>query len=145
MSWPDHIRHIMETHIPFNQFLGIRVAKVDKGQVRMEIGYRPELIGDSSRGAIHGGVLSTLADTAGGAAVWSAVEDVRARVQTIDLRVDYLRPGKAELIVAEAAVVRIGRRVGVVDVRMFHPSAPEDTIATAKGVYNIGVPKAVSQ
>jgi len=130
---------MMETQIPFNKVVGIRVAEVDRGRVRLEIPFREELIGDSVRRAIHGGVLSTLADTAGGAAVWSAVEDPRARVQTIDLRIDYLRPGRAETLVAEATVARVGRRVGVVDVRLFHPSAPLESVATAKGVYNIGV------
>jgi uncharacterized protein (TIGR00369 family) len=132
----------MEQNIPFNRVLGIRVAKVDRGQVRMEIPFREELIGDASRPAIHGGVISSLADTAGGAAVWSALDDMKSRVSTIDLRIDYLRPGRAELLVAEAIVVRVGRRVGVVDVRLFHPSAPEDTVATAKGVYNVVVAKA---
>ena len=130
---------MMETQIPFNRVIGIRVAEVDRGRVRLEIPFRDELIGDAVRRAMHGGVISTLADTAGGAAVWSAVEDPRARVQTIDLRVDYLRPGRGETLVAEATVARVGRRVGVADVRLFHPSAPLEDVATAKGVYNIGV------
>ena len=67
---------------------------------------------------------------------------MRTRVQTIDLRIDYLRPGRGETLVAEAEVVRVGRRIGVVDVRFFHPSAVKDTIATAKGVYNVVIPKA---
>jgi uncharacterized protein (TIGR00369 family) len=74
--------------------------------------------------------------------MWSALEDGRARVSTIDIRIDYLRPGRQETLAAEASVVRIGRRVGVVDVRCFHPSAPTDTVATGKGVYNVVIPKA---
>jgi uncharacterized protein (TIGR00369 family) len=135
------LRQLVEDVIPFNRFLGIRAAEIDRGRVRLEIPFREELIGDPIRQALHGGVISMLADTAGGVAVWSALEDVRARVSTIDLRVDYLRPGKKETLVAEGGVVRIGRRVGVVDVRCFHPSAPQDTVATGKGVYNVYVPK----
>lgn len=136
------LKQVMEAHIPFNKFLGIRLADVDKGRVRMEIPFREELVGDPLRPALHGGVISTLADTCGGAAVWSAVEDPRARVQTIDLRLDYLRPGRLETLIAEANVVRLGRRLGVVDVRLFHPSAPEATVATGKGVYNVSLAKA---
>src|SRR5947209_18603367 len=102
----EMLKQVMDAYIPFNKFLGIRIAEVDKGRVRMEIPFRDELIGDPIRHALHGGVISTLADTCGGAAVWSAVDDPRSRVQTIDLRIDYLRPGKPETLVAEASVVR---------------------------------------
>ena len=139
------LKQVMDAHIPFNKFLGIRLAEVKRAgglaRVRMEIPFREELVGDPLRPALHGGVISTLADTCGGAAVWSAVEDPRSRVQTIDLRLDYLRPGRLETLVAEANVVRLGRRLGVVDVRLFHPSAPEATVATGKGVYNVVLAK----
>ena len=135
------LRQVMEELIPFNRVLGIRVVEIDKGHVRMEIAFREELIGDPVRRAVHGGVISALADTAGGCAVWSALDEETARVSTIDIRIDYLRPGRSETLVAEANVVRAGRRVGVVDIRLFHPSAPAESIATGKGVYNVVIPK----
>jgi uncharacterized protein (TIGR00369 family) len=137
----DTLRTVMEGFIPFNKHLGMRCIEVDHGHVRIEIPFREELVGDPLRPALHGGVISTMADTAGGAAVWSTLEDPRARVSTIDLRVDYLRPGKLETLVAEANVVRVGRHVGVADVRLFHPSAPSETVATGKAVFAIFVPK----
>jgi uncharacterized protein (TIGR00369 family) len=135
------VRQVLEELIPFNKVLGVRAVEIDRRHVRLEIPFRPELIGDPLRQAMHGGVMSALADTAGGCAVWSAVDEPRARVSTIDMRIDYLRPGKPETIACEANVVRLGKRVGVSDMRLFHPSAPADTIATGKGVYNIVVPK----
>ena len=138
---PTALRQVMEELIPFNKFVGVRAVEIDHGHVRLEVPFREEIIGDPFRRALHGGVISMLADTAGGGAVWSALEDPRARVSTIDMRIDYLRPGRQETLVAEASVVRIGRRVGVVDMRLFHPSSPGDSIATGKGVYNIVVPK----
>jgi uncharacterized protein (TIGR00369 family) len=138
---PDVLRQIIEEMIPFNRFLGVRVAELEHGRIRLEIPFRDELVGDWMRPALHGGVISTLADAAGGFAVWSAIENPAARVSTVDLRVDYLRPGKLEPLAAEAVVVRVGGRVGVADVRLFHPSADAVTIATGKGVYAIKVPK----
>ncbi len=133
----DAFRQLMEEMIPFNKFLGMRLTALSKGRVRLELPFREELIGDPMRRALHGGVLSTLADTAGGMAVWSEIDDTRGRVSTIDLRIDYLRPGQPELLIAEATVVRRGNRVGVADVRLFHPSNEEQTVATGKGVYNV--------
>ena len=54
---------------------------------------------------------------------------------------DYLRPAKLELLVAEASVVRMGNRVGVADVRLFNGGNPETTLATCKAVYNISIKK----
>ena len=130
------VRDVMTARIPFNAFLGIRVDELDNGFARLSIPFRDEYIRDAARPALHGGVISTLIDTAGGAAVWTTVNRLD-RVSTIDLRVDYLRPGRAETLIAEARVVRTGNRVGVVTVRAFHASAPSATVADGKAVYNI--------
>jgi len=134
---PEALRELVEKWIPFNAFLGMRVAELRNGYACIELPFRDDFIGDPLRRALHGGVLSTLADTAGGIAVWSQLSNGNSRVSTIDLRVDYLRPGKPEVIAVEANVVRQGNRVGVSDMRLFHPSSPTETVATGKGVYNI--------
>jgi uncharacterized protein (TIGR00369 family) len=135
------LRQVFEEMIPFNKFLGIRAALIEKGHVELELPWRSEFVGDPMRQAVHGGVISTLVDTAGGMALWGALENPMQRVSTIDLRVDYLRPGRTETLVAEARAIRVGRSVGVVDVRVFHRSAPDETMATGKGVYAIKSPK----
>lgn len=131
----------MEEEIPFNRFLGMRCEDVREGFVRITIPFRDELVGDPMRPALHGGVLSALADTAGGLAVWTGATDERSRVSTIDLRVDYLRPGRLATLSCEATVVRQGNRVGVADMRLYHPDAPEQAVATGKGVYNVTLPR----
>jgi uncharacterized protein (TIGR00369 family) len=140
----EALRQMMEELIPFNRFLGIRVLEVTEGGARLSLPFRPELVGDPLRPALHGGVISTLADVAGGMAMWADIEDPMARVATIDLRVDYLRPARLETLDARAHVVRQGNRVGVVDVVIFHPSTATETIATGKAVYNIVVTRAPS-
>jgi uncharacterized protein (TIGR00369 family) len=138
---PHALRRIFEEFIPFNRFLGMRATHIEAGLARIEIPFRDEFVGDPSRPAIHGGLLSTLADTAGGMAVWSSLSNPSARVSTIDLRVDYLLPGRLETVAAEARVLRVGSTVGVSDIRLYHPSDVERTIATAKGVYAVRVPR----
>jgi uncharacterized protein (TIGR00369 family) len=134
---PKEFLHLLSEVIPFNKFLGITVDEAREGFVRLRLPYRDELIGDASRPALHGGVISTLVDTAGGFAVWTQLAGVEDRVSTIDLRVDYLAPGAPEALFAEATIVRVGNRVGVVDVRCWQPSQPARTVATGKAVYNI--------
>jgi uncharacterized protein (TIGR00369 family) len=132
------VRKFMREYVPFNAFLGIDLDVLEEGHALLSLPFRPEFIGDSMRSppALHGGLTATLLDTAGGAAVWTTVQ-LQDRVSTIDMRVDYLRPGRSELLLAEATVIRTGNRVGVTTMRAYHPTTPNETIAEARGVYNI--------
>ncbi len=131
-----YLQRFVTEAVPFNRHLGIAVTAAGPGFVRMEAPFRPEFVGDPFRPALHGGIISTLIDACGGAAVWSALSP-QDRVSTVDLRVDYLRPGEMAPLVAEGTVVRLGNRVGVVDIRVYHPGREEHPIATGKGVYNV--------
>ena len=135
------LKQVLEEFIPFNKFLSVTATSLSRGRIEIEIPYRDELVGDPMKPALHGGVISMLADVAGGMAIWSMLDDMNHRLSTIDLRVDYLRPGKLEALVAEGTIVRVGRSVGVADVRLFQRSAPTDTVATGKGVYAIKSPR----
>jgi uncharacterized protein (TIGR00369 family) len=130
------VREVMTSLIPFNRELGLEVRELAPGRAVLAIPFRPGLVGDPMRPALHGGVISALIDTAGGAAVWTAIgpDD---RPSTIDLRVDYLRPGRLEALVAAAEVLRVGNRVGVTTIRAYHDDRPDELIAEGKGVYAV--------
>ena len=99
---PKELLGVIQEIVPFNKFLGITVEEASEGYVRLKLPYRDEYIGDAARPALHGGVISTLIDTAGGFAVWTQLAGVEDRVSTIDLRVDYLAPGAPEPLCADA-------------------------------------------
>ena len=67
----EDIRRFMEEHVPFNRHLGIQVDELRQGFARFFIPFRNEFIGDKRRPALHGGIISALIDTCGGAAVWT--------------------------------------------------------------------------
>ena len=127
---------LIENGLPFQKMLGIRVSEIEEGRVRLFIPFREDLIGDARRPAIHGGVISTLADVCAGFAVWTrcALTD---RIATIDLRVDYLRPAGAADLYAEATVRLLGNRVGNAQVVLWSAEAPDAHVAEGRGVYNI--------
>ena len=142
MSGPATEQHLAEVRelflekIPFNRVLGIDIQQLSPGNVLFSVPFRPELIGDPVRRSLHGGVISAVADTCGGCAVWSAIGE-EDRVSTIDLRVDYLRPGRSEELHCRGEVQRLGNRVGVAQISLFHPSSPDEPVAEAKGVYSV--------
>ncbi len=129
---PEDVLRIMELHVPFNKVLGIRGESVAVGACVLAIDPRPELIGDPTRPALHGGVISALVDTAGGVAAWTAAGE---SVSTVDLLVDYLEPAAPTgTLRAEAQLVRKGNRVCHVKVSV---RQGERLVAEGRGVYNI--------
>ncbi len=130
------LQNFIENEIPFNHFVGVKVRSIEQGKCKFYLPYRRELIGDSRRMAVHGGVLSMLIDTCGGCAVWS-MGDCGDRIATIDLRVDYLKPALETDLVAEAVVKLHGNRVGNAHVIVYPEGDPETVVAEGRGVYNI--------
>lgn len=115
--------------MPFAKLLGIDISTVNDGHAEGQIEIREDLSWNADRVMAHGGVTFTLADTVGGAALVSLVEQP---APTVDMRIDYLEAGTGDLR-AEADVVRLGSDVGTVDVLVFAEDGTE--VAEAKGVY----------
>jgi uncharacterized protein (TIGR00369 family) len=67
-----------------------------------------------AHGVVHGGVLASLADTAGGLASYMACPP-GTRVATIEMKINYLEAIDKGTVKAVAEVVRIGRHTSVVD------------------------------
>ena len=133
---PEAVRQLFEELIPFNKFLGLTIDEMSETVTRLVLPFRPEFIGNPEIPAMHGGVISATLDTTGGVAVWSQARPMD-RVSTVDLRVDYLRPGRAERLIVVADVVRLGGRVGVAELRAFHAGAEDKPVAAGMGVYNV--------
>lgn len=132
----EMMKQFMEEGIPFNVFLGMEVVDIGVGEAEMRIKAHKELTGDPFRPALHGGVISSLADTVGGLAVFSKADHDKV-ASTVDLRVDYLRPGAVDQdLHARATVIRLGNRVAATHTVVFQDD-PDKPIATAQAVYNL--------
>ena len=132
----ERLKHFAEEGIPFNRFLGFKVVELEDGAVCIKVPPRPEFTGDVLRPALHGGVISTLADTVGGLATFTQLEKGE-RASTVDMRVDYLRPGSVDLpLFGEGKVLRMGNRVAVTEM-LIHQGERERPIARASAVFNV--------
>ena len=129
----------------FNRTLGLKITAITPEQVRGRIDMRPELVGHFSYNRIHGGVISAGLDAMGGLAVMAAIgarhmdEPVMQRLQrfgklgTIDMRVDYLRPGISEYFELRAEVLRLGSRVATT--RMEFLASDGKLLSTGSAAY----------
>lgn len=137
------MRKVMEEMIAFNKLLGLRVESFDREAPKLRFDMRPELIGNPSTKILHGGVISATLDVAGGFVIMlglahemDSVPTSFPKMGTIDLRVDYLRPGRGRYFVATARIVRKGSRIAVTHMEL-HNDAGE-LIATGGAAYVIG-------
>ena len=145
---PEFIRaitRIFEQDIVFNRTLGLAVSSITPTLVRGRLSMRHDLIGHPAYNRLHGGVISAALDAMGGLAVLAAIgarhmqEPVAERLQrfaklgTIDLRIDYLRPGIGEHFELKAEVLRLGSRVA--STRMEFCAADGTLLATGCAAY----------
>jgi uncharacterized protein (TIGR00369 family) len=133
------------TSIPFNQMLGLKLDHLDGHTVTMSFSMKNDLIGNFLHGILHGGVISSVLDMAGGMAVMaSAVHKhphctpdqlaaIVGKCSTIDLHISYLRPGRGEQFIAKANLIKSGSSVSFAHMELFNQD--ETLIATANGTY----------
>jgi len=139
------INEMFSVKIPFNKVLGLKVESISYERVRVSFQMRNELMGHYKRGMLHGGVISSVIDVTGGLSAFMGVQqkipseilEARlerfGRVSTIDLRVDFLRPGIGRWFVATAYTLRTGNKVAVTRIELNNDQ--DDLIAVGTGSY----------
>lgn len=129
-------KNIIETIIPFHQLLGLQLIEMREGYASIRIPFKKELVGDPRTNRIHGGVISTAMDAAGGAAGITTLSGSTDQIATVDMLVDYLYPGRPEEIVVEGWIVRDSQSLVFTQMKAHHPG-DDRIIAQARGVYKV--------
>jgi uncharacterized protein (TIGR00369 family) len=139
------LRHVFEHAVPFNKVVGMKVESVDPGAPKLRFDMKPELIGNPRKQILHGGVISAVLDVAAGFAIHLAVLRKKVgeaddshfpTIGTINLHIDYLRPGRGSYFIATGRVVRLGNRVAVAQMELVNDA--DELIATGNAAYMVG-------
>lgn len=140
----EELRRFFLEAVPFNAFLGLEVDHLEEGCAIIGLKMRPEFIGDPVKKILHGGVISTLIDVTGGLTALSVLEFPKeTSINTIDLRVDYVRMGKGERFTCEGHIIRKGHRIIVT--RMDLKNEEGTLLALGTAAYNIFTSKGSGQ
>lgn len=139
------INEIFNEKIPFNKVLGLKVDSIGFDHVNLRFEMRDELIGNYTRGTLHGGVISSVIDVTGGLSAFMGIQQKMAdetlekklarfeKLGTIDLRIDYLRPGFGNWFVSTGYTLRTGNKVAVTRIELNNDKS--DLIAVGTGSY----------
>ncbi|MCK5695255.1 MAG: thioesterase family protein [Desulfobacula sp.] len=146
----DKIREYYLERLPFNKILGIDIDFLDyeSGQAVTSFNMTKDLIGNSIAGILHGGVTASVIDLTGGLSAFiscakihegKSLDDIEKKLAssaTIDMRVDYLRPGKGHSFQCRSRIIRAGSRIVVAKIDLYNEK--ETRIATGTATYLIG-------
>ena len=144
----QQIANFWTNDMPFNQLLGLKIKQFDCHQSEIRFTWQDKLIGNPIQKILHGGVTASALDLAGGvvaaANIIDQLEDLSAenihqslrKLGTIDLRTDFLRPGRGQEFIATAKIIRSGNKVAVA--RMELHNELNDHIAFGTGTYMVG-------
>ena len=142
------LKEITEEKIPFNKLIGMKIETLDLDKIGIRFEMRPELVGNFTRGNLHGGVISSVLDVTGGMVAWTGImkkmegqsfDEISERfnkIGTIDIRVDYLRPGLGEYFIATGSTLRTGNKVSVTRMELHNDKGI--LIAVGTGTYVVG-------
>ena len=102
---------------PFHQWLLPELLEVNEeaSSVTLRLPVRPEFCRLPGRPELHGAIVAAMVDISGHASI---AAKVLHSVATVDMRVDYLRLASGTELMATATVIKLGRTIGVVDVRI---------------------------
>ncbi|MDB5900894.1 MAG: hypothetical protein JWP41_4496 [Ramlibacter sp.] len=141
------LSEMFEQKIVFNSVLGLKITSLRPERVVGRIDMKQDLVGHYAFNRLHGGVVSAGLDAMAGLAVMAAIgarhmdESPAQRLQrfaklgTIDLRIDYLRPAIGDHFELRAEVLRLGSRVA--STRMEFLAADGKLLSTGAGAYII--------
>ncbi len=146
----DQIKAYYLEMLPFNKVLGIGIDLLDydTGEAVTRFPMAPHLIGNSVAGILHGGVTAAVIDLTGGLSALISCARCNADVPeealfnkltssaTVDMRVDYLKPGKGEDFLCQSRIIKAGSRIVVAKIDLYNEI--NDRIASGTGTYLIG-------
>ncbi|NOX35713.1 MAG: thioesterase family protein [Deltaproteobacteria bacterium] len=135
--------------LPFNKVLGINIdfLDYDTGDAVTSFNMTKDLIGNPIAGILHGGVTASVIDLTGGLSALiscakfhegkspDVIKEKLISSATIDMRVDYLRPGKGRSFQCRSRIIRAGSRIVVAKIDLYNEK--ETRIATGTATYLI--------
>ena len=113
--------------VPYVRFLGMR-AELAGDEMTAVLPFAPHLIGNMALPALHGGVIGAFMEMTALAQLSVIAPSAKVH-KTIDITIEYLRPGKAMTMYARADVRKVGRQIANVHVEAWQEARDKPAAA----------------
>ncbi len=133
MITKDEFEHTLNKEMPLIGGFGISVERIGEGEMTLAMPYRDDFVRPG--GTVMGPALFGLADVALYGAVMSAIGTVKLAVTT-SMTINFLRRPPPRPIVAEARLLKLGKRLAYGEVLLFS-EGEADAVAHVTGTYSI--------
>ncbi len=131
---------------PFGSFMGIVIDSFSEGAARCSVEVQPQHF--NAGGRVHGGLLTSLADTVAGVAV-RTLRPEGATSATTDLNISFIRPPMGDRLEADAVVLHKGKRLVRVEVSVFSMLTGDENsrklVARCNTTFMIVLPQAATE
>jgi uncharacterized protein (TIGR00369 family) len=115
------------------EWLGLKLVETGEGTATVEMTTTEDMANHS--GFVHGGMISTLADSAMGRSLRTLKPGV-TRAMSFDLKVNFISAAKiGETLRATGSVIHAGRRTAVTECRV--EGADQRLVATASATFAV--------
>ena len=114
----------------FTELVGTEVSSAQEGRAVVSLEAKERHLNPS--GTVHGGVISTLVDAAMAEALNTITEEGEQPF-TIQITVNYMKPGKPGTLTSTAEVRKGGERITIVEAEVMQDD--EEVIALATATY----------
>jgi uncharacterized protein (TIGR00369 family) len=129
--------HLVEEMAPFmRRVFKIKLHSLSSQQMHIILPYNRTLVGNIAVPCLHGGAVASVIDHVGGFASWGHLDDPFLRVNTADLRVDYLAPAPCEELHFIATIQHRSKRLIRTDVVVYDKDMKKK-IAIGRCLFNI--------
>lgn len=115
---PDHVQRLVQTinAAPYFQLLSMRIREMGLGYSVVEIDVSEKHL--NPFGGVHGGLFSSIIDSAASWALFYGIEDETAGFTSVDLNLSYLSPGIRGKVIAEGREIKLGRTLGYAECKV---------------------------
>ncbi|MEH6403492.1 MAG: PaaI family thioesterase [Sneathiella sp.] len=130
----SQIQGIIDVGIPQCGDIGVKVLELEDSGVTMSIPYNEKFSGNPVSGVLHGGIITTLIDSASGMCIYIKLKKY-IPIATLDLRIDYLKPATPfEELRAYAECYRLTKQIAFVRAVAYHTDR-NDPIANSVSTF----------
>jgi uncharacterized protein (TIGR00369 family) len=135
-------KHLLIDYVPHARALGLSVVDAKPCEAWLRVAYADHLVGNTTTGVIHGGVITTLLDNCAGVAVMTALDELKS-IATLDLRIDYMKPATpGQDVIGYCRCYKVTRNIAFVHGAAYHFD-PADPIATTAMTFMLAANRAL--